>query len=152
MTLSPIPQEYSYVLASLFATALVSQYHIIMVGGIRKTSKVPYPNAYASAEEAIKDKEKFRFNCAQRAHSNYLENLAVVLPAFLASAIQYPTLSSSLLGIWLAGRVVYARGYVGSQHNSNGGGRYKGIFNYIGQIGLAVTAGMGVWKLYSPGV
>ncbi|CUS11861.1 unnamed protein product [Tuber aestivum] len=152
MSLPPIPQEYSYVLAGLFATTLVSQYHILMVGGARKASKVPYPNAYASAEEAIKDKEKFRFNCAQRAHSNYLENLAVVLPSFLASAVQYPTASSSLLGIWLVGRIVYARGYVGSQHNSSGKGRYKGVFSYIGLIGLAVTTGMSMWKLYSSGI
>ncbi|CAZ86458.1 unnamed protein product [Tuber melanosporum] len=151
MPLSSVPQEYSYVLASLFAASLVSQYHTILVGGIRKAAKVPYPNAYASAEDASKDKEKFRFNCAQRAHSNYLENLAVVLPAFLASALHYPIASSSLLGIWLAGRVAYARGYAGSEHNGTGKGRYKGAFFYVGQIGLAVTATMSAWKLYSSG-
>ncbi|RPB03851.1 membrane-associated proteins in eicosanoid and glutathione metabolism [Choiromyces venosus 120613-1] len=152
MTLSSIPHEYSYVLASLFATALVSQYHGIIVGSIRKKAKVPYPNAYASAEDASKDKEKFRFNCAQRAHANYLESLSVVLPAFLASAIHYPTVASSLFGIWLVGRVVYTHGYTGSQHNSTGNGRYKGMFYSIGQVGLAITAGMSAWKLYNSGL
>jgi len=130
----------------------VSQYHTILVGRFRKASGVPYPNAYASAEDASKDKEKFRFNCAQRAHSNYLENLAVVLPAFLASAIHYPTVSSSLLGFWLACRVVYTHGYVGSPHNSSGKGRYKGGLFHFGQFGLMITAGMSAWKLCSSGV
>jgi len=145
-------RNHSYALAGLFATALVGQYHTFLVGSFRKASGVPYPNAYASAEDASKDKDKFRFNCAQRAHSNYLENLAVVLPAFLASAIHYPTVSSSLLGFWLACRIVYTRGYVGSAHNSTGKGRYKGIFFHFAQFGLAITAGMSAWKLFSSGI
>ncbi|PUU72760.1 hypothetical protein B9Z19DRAFT_1166790 [Tuber borchii] len=152
MTLSSIPHEFSYALAGLFATALVGQYHSVLVGSARKAAKVPYPNAYASAEDASKDKEKFRFNCAQRAHSNYLENLSVVLPAFLASTIHYPTVSSSLLGLWLAARVVYTHGYIGSEHNSTGRGRYKGIFFHFAQFGLIITAGMSAWKLYSTGI
>ena len=32
------------------------------------------PNAYATHAEAKEDPAKYSFNCAQRAHSNYLEH------------------------------------------------------------------------------
>ena len=50
-------------------------------------AKVPFPNAYASAEEAKASKEKHVFNCAQRAHANFLEHWEIMLVGMGVSGI-----------------------------------------------------------------
>lgn len=128
--------------------AVVSQYHGAFVSRQRRPAKVSYPNTYATADEASKDPLKWRFNCAQRAHSNYLENLAVFLPTFLASSVLHPIAASVFGAIWLTGRIVYAHGYASSKHGSTSG-RFKGFWYNIGQVGVILTAGWSAWEVYS---
>lgn len=128
-------------------TGVVGQWHSIAVNPVRKAAKVLYPNAYASHEEAEKDAAKYTFNCVQRAHANYIENLAVALPLMLASMPVYPRSTAILGGVWLFGRILYATGYKASKSGSNGKGRYRGVFYAIAQLGLVVTAGMSAWAL-----
>lgn len=67
-TLGLTQPEFGYVFAVAISSALVNQWHGFMTGKHRTASKVAYPNAYATEEEASKNPAAKRFNCAQRAH------------------------------------------------------------------------------------
>ncbi|KAL7272395.1 hypothetical protein RUND412_004803 [Rhizina undulata] len=142
-----IPTEYGYVLSTIAASAFVAQWHGFLVGGARKAAQVPYPNAYASHEEATKDPLKFRFNCTQRAHQNFLENYPVFLATMLITGLKYPILATSLGSVWLVGRVAYALGYRASSPESGGTGRYKGVFFMLGHMGLMFSSAYVSWQI-----
>ncbi len=57
-------------------------------GSFRKAAKVPYPIAYASAAESKESKEKYLFNCAQRAHANYLEHYPQMLVGLMVGGLR----------------------------------------------------------------
>ncbi|KAL8678777.1 MAG: hypothetical protein Q9186_004887 [Xanthomendoza sp. 1 TL-2023] len=152
-----IPSEYGYVLLTASLSTLVGYYHLFHTGNYRKAAKVPYPNAYATAAEAKESKEKYLFNCAQRSHVTFLEvpnpfliTLPTPLPpliwlerdqrskfltTLLISGLNFPLFSSAMGLIWIAGRIVYLRGYT-DPNKEQGAGRQRGSFNYIGGLGL----------------
>jgi glutathione S-transferase len=88
-----------------------------------------YPNCYASAEsiEACSDpkekKAKYLFNCAQRAHYNFMENYPMALAGMLIAGLQYPTTSAVAGVVWTASRVLYAIGYT-DPNKVDGKGRF----------------------------
>jgi glutathione S-transferase len=86
----------------------------------RKKYDVKYPLLYAPE----KHPDATAFNCAQRAHQNTLENIAMVNISMLANAILFPTLSATLGAIWCVGRVLYIHGYStgGPKGRTLGGG------------------------------
>ena len=135
-----VPAEYSYVLTTIALSTFVNFYHGHLVTVERKAAGVPYPNAYASAAECKESLAKYRFNCAQRAHSNYLENLPMFVTGAAISGLKYPVASAVMGAVWLIGRIAYLHGYINSSHTSGGKGRYQGIFYYFGQLGLMGTA------------
>lgn len=118
----------------------------MLTGQYRKAAKVPYPNCYATMEQAEKDPAAFKFNCgmfpshwlpspspgrvaltispptclAQRAHANFTENVTTFLGSLFIAGLQFPIVSASIGAAWAVSRVLYARGYT-----SNGPkGRY----------------------------
>jgi len=70
------------------------------------------PNAYAPWQEAKEDRAKYVFNCAQRAHANFLEHQPQFLIPLLISGLRYPVASAVLGLAWCVARVMYAVGYV----------------------------------------
>jgi glutathione S-transferase len=117
----------------------------MLVGTCRKAANVPYPNTYATHAEAEASPEKYRFNCAQRAHSNLLENIPNFVISAAIAGLKYPKVVGGLGGVWVLGRFLYARGYVYSS-KKEGRGRYNGIFYAIAQLGLM---GLAAWTGYS---
>lgn len=99
------------------------------VGPFRKAAQVPYPNCYASTESIAaavdeKDKQaKYLFNCAQRAHANFMENYPIALAGMIMTGFAYPKTSAVTGSIWLISRIGYAIGYTDST-KINGKGRY----------------------------
>lgn len=82
----------------------------------------------------------YLFNCAQRSHTNFLENQPSVIAALLIAGINYP-LSSAALGLgWVVSRVLYAVGYTSPSHE-RGKGRAKGLAFFIFQYLLFGLAG-----------
>jgi len=142
-----IPQEYPYVLATISASSLVCYFHTSMTQTARKTAKVDFPNAYATAEDASKDAAKFAFNCSQRAHNNFLEAFPVFLCSMLVGGLKYPVVMSSLGSVWLVGRALYCWGYKTSQHNSTGQGRHKGAIAPIVQFPMALLSFYSAYQL-----
>ncbi|KAI9827929.1 MAG: hypothetical protein M1819_006872 [Sarea resinae] len=146
-----VPDEYGYVLLAATSTALIGQWHSFFTGRYRKPAKVPYPNAYAPEAVAKTSPEAYAFNCAQRAHANFLENLPVMLPSLLIAGLRWPVAASVLGGIWGAGRIVYALGYVRSSLGADGRGRLKGFWFMLAQFGLLGMAGSVGWSVLNGG-
>lgn len=140
-----VPPEYGYVLATISGSILLNYFHIFLTGSARKAAKVDYPNAYATHEDASKDPAKFAFNCAQRAHQNFLEQLPIFLSTMLIGGLNYPVAMSVMGAAWIVGRVLYGIGYKNSPHNSTGQGRNKGAFAAIVQLPML---GLTLWSGY----
>lgn len=60
-------RQNSYTLTVAATSLLLNIYHMARASGARKAAGIPYPNPYATAEQAEKDPKAFAFNCAQRA-------------------------------------------------------------------------------------
>lgn len=115
---------------------------------------MPYPNAYASAEAVAqattpeKKQALYLFNCAQRAHANYIENHTLTLPALLIAGLEYPRAAAIAGAVWTINRVVYAVGYT-LQSKREGKGRLFGELFVPAQLALWWMAGAFGWKMIS---
>ena len=87
-----------------------------------------------------------QFNCAQRAHGNFLEQFPNFLVTLFVGGIHFPRAAAALGAVFLAGRVLYAKGYVRPQRD-NGRGRYNGSIQYIGLIGNLGLSAASVYKM-----
>jgi glutathione S-transferase len=102
----------SYVLAVASTSFFVNLYHSTLTSLARRDSGLKYPIPYATEEQAAKSPAAFKFNCAQRAHGNFVENFAPFLGALLISGLRFPTAGAAVGAAWVVGRALYARGYV----------------------------------------
>ncbi|KAI5476616.1 GATA-binding factor 6-B [Pseudohyphozyma bogoriensis] len=135
LTLS-VPADYALPLAVATSTGFLVTYQVVLVSKLRKAAGIPYPNAYASHEQAEKDIKAKKFNCAQRAHANTLEHLPYFLFSLLFSGLEYPRLAAGFGAAWIVGRVVYTAGYA----TGNPKARTRGSFGSIGPVGLMLTS------------
>ncbi|KAF3178069.1 hypothetical protein TWF106_004494 [Orbilia oligospora] len=144
ITLTP---EYGYVLLVALASTFINQWHGIVVTGARMKAKVPYPNAYALHAESPTGSDKYTFNCTQRAHQNYLENLPNLYVPMFISGLVYPKFAAGAGAVYLFGRILYAIGYKNPKKET-GKGRYLGapVF-YPAQLGLWGAAGYVCYSL-----
>lgn len=102
----------------------------------------------SAADDPAKKRAMHLFNCAQRAHSNYLEHSAAVAAALLVSGIRYPVAASTAGLVWGVGRIVYAVGYTwDSPGNKNGVYRIRGAFHMLAALTLFGLTGLSGWKL-----
>jgi glutathione S-transferase len=130
-----------YVLLAAASTFLLNSLHSINTGKYRKAAKVNYPGAYAPSSRT--DTEAHQFNCAQRAHANFIENQASMLGALLLAGIKFPITSAAMGGAWTVSRYLYMVGY--SKGGEGGKGRYQGIYFWLfqtGLIGLTIYSGV----------
>src|SRR5205085_4135986 len=92
----------SYVLLiALGLTPLLSAVHAVIVIRERGKARIPLPNCYATREEMKANPAAYTFNCAQRAHANFLENAPQTMVSMLVAGIAYPTLTAVLGLGWL---------------------------------------------------
>ena len=119
---------------------------MIVVQSARAAAKVPYPNAYASAAEAAESKEKYLFNCAQRAHANYLESLPTFLVSLFVAGLKYPVWSAGLGAAWCVMRVLYGIGYLRTD-KPKGTGRYAGILHTPIALAMGLLGGWAGWQV-----
>lgn len=132
-----LPDGYGYtVLVALGMIPVLGFAQGSVVTSLRAAAKVPYPNPYATADQVKNSKEAYKFNCAQRAHGNLLENMPQTMALLLFNGLFFP-LTTPVLGLlWVGGRVLYAYGYVTSSMESRGGGRRIGGAFWLAQLGL----------------
>lgn len=112
-----IPSEYSLVLlTSGIALAFSSGLGMTIGGSYRKRANIQYPFLYASEEQCKKNPAAFTFNCAQRCHANYTENLFPMVGSMLIAGLDNPR-RVTVLGIaWLVARYIYWRAYTSMKY------------------------------------
>jgi len=140
-----IPDGYGYtVLIALGIIPVLAIGHASVVTMLRRPAKVPYPNAYATPEQMKNSKEAYKFNCAQRAHGNLLENMPAAIATLLFAGLFYPQATPALGLVWVVSRALYAYGYITSEKDGKGRafGGLGGLFwvAQLGLIGLCMTA------------
>ena len=120
--------------------------HGIITGQKRGKAKCPYPNGYASPQDVKSNPAAYQFNCAQRAHAQFIENAPQTIISMLVSGLLYPN-ATAILGLgWFISRVLYLYGYVWGR-KAMGAGRYLGTPFWAFQIALMVLAGRTAWDL-----
>ncbi|KAL8566301.1 hypothetical protein ACOMHN_028958 [Nucella lapillus] len=122
-----IQSDYGYVMLVVVATWILNNWLGMQVMKARKKYDVQYPTLYSETSK--------EFNCVQRAHQNTLENIPMFLSFLLLAGLMFPRLSTVFGVIYLASRVVYAYGY----YTGDPSKRNRGVFGYIGYIGLIIN-------------
>lgn len=131
-----VPENYGYtVLVALGAIPLLAQIQGSISTSFRKPAQVPYPYHYATVEQAKNNQNAYKYNCAQRAHGNLLENMPQTMVSMLFAGLFYPTAAPVLGLAWVGSRIIYAYGYIWSS-KPNGSGRLYGSSMWIAQLGL----------------
>ncbi|KAL4889231.1 hypothetical protein BDV59DRAFT_187163 [Aspergillus ambiguus] len=131
-----VPDNYGSVIAvALGAIPVLGFVHGAITTGLRKPAKVPYPHCYATVDECRSNAKAEQFNCAQRAHANFLENAPQTMLSILVAGLKYPQLATALGGAWFVFRALYLYGYVYSG-KAQGMGRMMGAFFWFAQAGL----------------
>jgi glutathione S-transferase len=141
----------SYVVATAAAAIFLGVWHGFVSSRYRKPAQVRYPDCFASAESiaaAAPDlkQKKYLFNCAQRAHANYLENLPGVLTALMVGGALYPKTSAGLGAAWVVSRIAYTLGYLRAD-KTEGKGRSAGTSFFLFQLGLLGVMGKTAFDL-----
>ncbi|KAN0134294.1 MAPEG family [Lactarius tabidus] len=112
-----IPAGYSWVLVSIFSIIPVLHFQSSVVVRARRAAGIRYPQLYAEKAQQEVSKDAMKFNCAQRAHQNTLENVPLIVLSTLISAIHHPTYAAVGCGIWSFGRILYTLGYSTGEPN-----------------------------------
>jgi len=139
MTTITIDPNFGYVLLAASTTFILNTIHATNTSKYRKAAAVPYPGAYAPSSRT--DPAAFTFNCAQRAHANYIENQPSMLGALLLAGLRFP-IAAAVMGVgWSVSRYLYMTGYCSGKEG--GKGRYRGASFYLFHFGLL---GLTVWN------
>ncbi|KAH6636857.1 hypothetical protein F5144DRAFT_568953 [Chaetomium tenue] len=138
-----LPSDYGYVLLATTSTFFVNIVHGFLTSRTRKAAGIKYPTSYASAEVAEKDPRAYAFNCAQRAHNNFTENLTPFLGALLVAGLKYPVFAASLGGAWSFARVLFAVGYTSNGPQGRIVGSALGSLINLTLIGTSVYTALG---------
>ncbi|KAL2064116.1 hypothetical protein VTL71DRAFT_4610 [Oculimacula yallundae] len=126
-----LDSNHGYVLLAATSTFVMNIVHMINVGKFRKAAKVAYPACYAP--ESRTDEAANKFNCAQRAHANFVENQSAMLTALVLAGLRFPVASAALGLGWSVSRYLYMTGYT---KGGDGKGRYNGSTFWLCQAGL----------------
>lgn len=148
-----MPELNAYILLTITAALTGSSLQGTLIGAkYRKQSGVKYPFQYATEEQCKNNSAAFRFNCAQRCHANYIENLLPMIGSMVIAGMKHSRLATFLGCIWLVARVHYWFRYLGMRYEAVGGdGKVPQGFNpvpwWIAHWGLHCLAFDSVWKL-----
>ncbi|OXV05819.1 hypothetical protein Egran_06413 [Elaphomyces granulatus] len=131
-----VPENYGLaVVVALGAIPLLSFIHGTVASSLRKKANVPYPFCYATIEQCKSNPKAEQYNCAQRAHSNFLENATQTMLFILIAGLKYPNAATIIGGAWLISRVAFLYGYVYSG-KLQGRGRHLGSTFWLCQGAL----------------
>lgn len=116
-----LPAGYGCVIMTGVSSLFVNLYLTYKVMQARKEYDIAYPTMYTDNND---------FNCIQRAHQNFLENYPQFLTLLFIGGLQFPRLTAGAGALYLAGRIVYAKGYYSGDPEK----RKRGAFGYIGMF------------------
>ncbi|KAJ5438233.1 uncharacterized protein N7458_009231 [Penicillium daleae] len=131
-----LPENYGAAVAvALGVIPVLGFIHGCITTGLRKAAKVPYPHCYATVEQCKENAKAEQFNCAQRAHSNFLENAPQTMLFTLVAGLKYPQLAAGISAAWVVLRALFLYGYIYSG-KPQGKGRMLGGFFWLAQGAL----------------
>lgn len=155
--LLPIPATYGHVLLTASAALILSTIHSLSIGFyFRPRAHILLPQLYATPEQAAADPRAYTYNCAQRAHANYVENLFPAVGAMLLGGLRNPR-AATLLGVsWMGMRVLYFLNYIMSKsgtvvHGRPPMGRGTALMFWGCQFSLYVYAVRAAWDVCATG-
>ncbi|KAJ7099717.1 membrane-associated proteins in eicosanoid and glutathione metabolism [Mycena epipterygia] len=129
-----LPAATPYLAGAVLSTVFVLLGQTWAVVRLRGPSGVRYPRAYADKAEMEANPNALKFNCAQRAHQNTLENLPMLYSMTLITSLKYPMLAASALGLWSVTRIGYTIGYNTGDPKKRS--NFLSVFHYPILIGL----------------
>ena len=109
-----------------------NQYLVIGVMKARKQYGIRYPALYAPPGH----KNEEAFNCAQRAHQNTVEGMAMFLVELVIVGLFYPLFAASCGGLWSVGRILYGHGYA---KNGPEGRLIGSLISHLGDLPLQIA-------------
>ena len=109
-----------------------NQYLVIGVMKARKQYGIKYPALYAPPGH----KNEEAFNCAQRAHQNTVEGMAMFLVELVIVGLFYPLFAASCGGLWSVGRILYGYGYA---KNGPDGRLIGSLISHLGDLPLQIA-------------
>jgi glutathione S-transferase len=86
-----------------------------------------------------------KFNCAQRAHANFLENAPQTMFFTMVAGLKYPELAAGLGALWVVFRALFLHGYVYGG-KAQGMGRLRGSLFWLVQGALWGLSVFGVGR------
>ncbi|RKP07917.1 microsomal glutathione S-transferase 3 [Thamnocephalis sphaerospora] len=135
-----IPSDFGYVGLAAAGTLIYYTALGFSVNGARKKYRVPPPDMgsgiYASK---LDEKDWVAFNNVMRSHLNLSEQLPSYLTLLLIGGLHYPRAAAGAGALFTTGRIIYARGYIGSGPE----GRRAGAM--ISMASIASLLGMTIW-------
>ncbi|KAF7719515.1 Membrane-associated, eicosanoid/glutathione metabolism (MAPEG) family protein [Penicillium ucsense] len=141
-----VPDNYGAVIGvALGAIPVLGFIHGGITTSLRKKAKVPYPHCYATIEQCKENAKAEQFNCAQRAHANFLENASQTMLFTLVAGLKYPQLATAIGTAWVVLRSLFLYGYVFSG-KAQGKGRLMGGFFWFAQGALWGLSVFGVGR------
>ncbi|KAJ7135481.1 hypothetical protein C8R43DRAFT_1021235 [Mycena crocata] len=145
-----VPEGTSYVAGAVLSTVFLLLGQTYAVIKYRGLSRIAYPRVYADKAEMDANPNAVVFNCAQRAHQNTLENLPMLYSMTLITALKYPTLAASALGLWSLARVSYTLGY--TTGNPKKRTNVLSALHYPILLTLLGSSSYTVWQLIQAGI
>jgi len=120
------PRYYGFVVATGIGSWMLNFHLAQNVMKARKEYRVEYPAMYS---------DNNKFNCIQRAHQSYLENLPSFLFFLLVGGMECPISAAIGGSLFLVGKFVSARGYATGDPEK----RRAGMFGYLGGVVLLLS-------------
>jgi len=128
-----LDKDHGYIFLVVAGSVLLNLWQMMKVGGARKKFNVMYPKMYSDDEH---------FNCYQRAHQNYLENLPLFLALLFLSSLYMPKYAAMCGALWLVARAIYSLGYyTGNPKNRIYGFLISKLLAEVPMLVMTVMAG-----------
>lgn len=109
----------------------------ILVSSARKAAKIKYPQVYATKEEEATNVAARKFNCAQRAHQNTLENVPQIIASLLIAGLSHPRTAAISGLLYVVGRIFFTLGYNSGEPKNRVPGS---LIGYLGMLPLYFTS------------
>ncbi len=141
--------EYGYVLVSASSIAMHCFAQGMIAGGIRSKLNIEYPDCgNGRLSKDLSDAQWNKFQCAQRAHNNYLEALPMILVNLLIAGINFPYYSVCAAAGVLVGRQLYCTGYRNNGPSGRIVGARIGGLSGISLFFVAIASGLKVAQVW----
>lgn len=138
------PLDFKYVIAATALYPALGFFQSLNTSYWRAQSKTPLPALFADPtphKEPKVELAKKRFNCAQKAHLQFTENVALTLVAGWITGLYCPNTAAALLATWAVSRFFYVVAYTSGDPEKRNIPGSVNTLSQLGVIGGALFAG-----------